>query len=367
MEYYSYDGRRIDTKKCRGKLSRKRVILLLALLSVISVIGVFYQMAQEERLLKESWSHEASNYSTDCEIAVAMGTDIASTRGLYASMNSIIANYHGERKLCFFVFSKKEDILTRTKGLECLFGSDFLPSNIQIIHKEIRRDEWDPVIYSRAEVDDPTLLPTSLEYMYARYYMKTSNIDGMRKVIWIDADTIVRGDIQELYDWDLRGKAVAGANYWEPLKEFLCHNPRLDSIKMRTRHGRTSPFQVKEHLNTGLLVIDLYQLYRQRTLHKWHALVSSHELDCLWTQPDKGFHLALNGQYEELPNAWNVGYLGTQEYHRYNGACEKAKLLHWNGIGKPYNEGRGASLCVNHFDMYDLIASESKEACIVTQ
>ena len=87
-------------------------------------------------------------------------------------------------------------------------------------------------------------------------------------------------------------------------------------------------------------------------------------MGCLWTQSDKAFNLAINGQYKELPIEWNVGYLGAQEFHRYSGACHSAKMLHWNGSGKPYNAGRSMSLCVDQFDIYDVISQQEKAQCL---
>ena len=362
----------------------KRKMMILASLSIMCILGVSYQMKllQEERLLEERWNSATAKFSTDCDVAIAMASDIRSTRGMYASINSIVTNYKdAERKLCFFIFSTERDMNARRQGMDCVFstplsmdgsesGSDnittktVLPPNVQIIHKQIRRDTWQPIIYSKAELEQE---PNNLEYMYIRYNLKPADVEGMQRVIWIDSDTIVRGDVQELYDWDLQGRAVAGAKYWEPLKEYLCTNPRLDGIKMKQHFGRkTTPFRVENHLNTGLLVLDLYQIHRQRILDKWHDLVVSHELDCLWTpgSGDKAFDLALNGHYTELPNVWNVGYLGSQEYHRYNCSCNNAKMLHWNGIGKPYNEGRGISLCVDQFDIYDIVSLQNKGECM---
>jgi len=399
MEYYCYNGRRIETPSSllysyhhNARFNRKRSLLTLAVISIISTCGIFYQLKQEDRLLEERWNMDIAkaNYSTDCEIAVAMASDLQSTRGLFASINSIVTNYQDERKLCFFVFSSLEDAEVRKQGMDCVFQSSststtsststsstssiqevqqrdpsILPSNVQIIHKQIRRDTWEPVIYSQSEAEHEHEHKWALEYLYIRYMLKPPDLEGMQRVIWIDSDTIVRGNIAELFDWDLQGRPVAGAKYWEPLKNYLCTNPRLDRIKMKTRFGRTSPFRVNDHLNTGLLVMDLYQMHRQRILDKWHTLLLSHELDCLWTESDKAFDLALNGHYAELPNVWNVGYLGTQEHHRYNGACQKAKMLHWNGMGKPYtNEGRGISLCVDQFDEYDIVSRQNKGQCM---
>ena len=386
MEYYCYNGRRVDRSFFynRGRNRLRSIYRVLALFTVMAVVGIFYQITEEERLLKESWSAQTADYDSDCDIAIAMGSDLPSSRGMFASINSIIANYHQpNRKLCFFVFSTKADYPARKKGLECVFGttnddpdkkdpdkdqahSQGLPSNVQIFHKEIDRDAWDTVIYTQHELQGGSGSANALEYLYARYYLKPADVDGHQRVIWIDSDTIVRGDVQELYDWDLKGQVVAAASYWEPLKNYLCTNPRLNKIKMKTPEGKyMTPFQVKKHLNNGLLVIDLYQMQRQRILQKWHALLISHELQCLWVQGgDQGFYLALNGEYEELPNVWNVGYLGKQEYHRYNDACQNGKMLHWNGSGKPYNEGRSASLCVDQFDMFDVVAMQNKGECL---
>ena len=336
---------------------------------MFSASAVFYQITHEERLLKASFSTTSANFHTDCDIAIAMGSDIPSTRGLYASINSIIANYQGgDRKLCFYVFATKEDFPMREKGLDCVFGDGGLPANVEIIKKQINRDTWYPMIYSK---DEEELADTRnkgsnayMEYMYARYYLRPEDVDGMQRVIWIDSDSIVLGDVQELYDWDMHGNAVAAVNYWEPLKNYLCTNPRLDRIKMKTSGGRISPFAVNKHLSSGLLIIDLYQMQLQGILRKWHDLTRSHELDCLWTQSDKAFNLALNGQYEELPNVWNVGYLGTQDQLRHNDACQTANMLHWNGMGKPYNEGRGMSLCVDQFDLFDVVSLENKGKCL---
>jgi len=375
MEYYCYNGRRMDGSCChsRGRINRQRIIRrILALFAGIAVTGIFYQFTQEERMLKERWSAQTANYTSGCDIAIAMGSDVSSSRGMFASIHSIVTNFHQpEKNLCFFVFSTEADYEIRKKGLDCVFGSstqeggeDGLSSNVQIFHRKIDRDVWDIVVYTQDELMQGASNDT-LEYAYARYYLKPADVEGMQRVIWVDSDTIVRGDVNELYDWDLKGKALAAASYWEPLRNYLCTNPRLMKIKMKTSDGEVTPFEVKKHMNNGLLVLDLYQMQRQRILQKWHDLVTSHELECLWVQGgDQGFHLALNGQYEELPNAWNVGYLGKQEYHRYTNACQNAKMLHWNGFGKPYNEGRSISLCVDQFDMFDIVSTQNKGKCL---
>ncbi len=356
---------------CGKRISRKKPSVIMALTIMFLVSVVCWQIG-DDRLLREITgpSYLPPPISSDCDIAIAMGSDLTSTRGMFASINSIITNYQNDEKsLCFFVFSTKEDFSERERGLKCAFDSESLPKNVRIFNREIQRQEWDDensVIFTPEEASQGVVGGGErMEYTFARYYLRPEHVDGIQRVIWIDSDTIVQGNIEEIYDWDLQGQVVAGTNYWQPLKDYLCTNPRLGRIKMRTPDGRKSPLQVKQNLNNGLLVIDLYEMQRQRVIEKWNKLLKMHMEDCLWTHSDKAFNLVIRGRYAQLPQEWNIGYLGTQELHRYIGACQKAKMLHWNGIGKPYtNEGRSGALCVDHFDAYDIISQQNKGQCL---
>ena len=373
METYIYNGRRLDKSMLplfgrHNAGSRTRYIKLLVVFVIFSILGLYYQFTQEERLLKESWTKQTAAYNSDCYVTVAMGSDLASSRGLFASINSIISNYSGgeDEKLCIYVFSTKADLQTREQGINCVFGGK-LSSNVHIHHRTIDQSQWNPQIFTE---QDELMHEDAREYLYMRYYLKPSDVDGTQRVIWIDSDTIVRGDVKTLYEWELKGKPIAAANYWEPLKNYLCTNPRLNRIKMKTPYGKTSPFNVKNNLNTGLMVIDLYQMQKRRILDKFHNLVISHEFDCLWNDEagrEKGFDLALEGEYIELPSVWNVGHLGQGELLRVSlndDACQQAKMLHFNGMNKPYSVGRSSSLCVHFFDEYDIIATDQKSHCL---
>uniref|UniRef100_A0A7S3VHJ7 Hexosyltransferase n=1 Tax=Chaetoceros debilis TaxID=122233 RepID=A0A7S3VHJ7_9STRA len=355
---------------CGQRVSRKKPTALLVFLVMVTTTMVCWHIGNE-RILEEIGvsTYTPPPLHTECDFAVAMGSGLESTRGLYASINSIMSNFkNDEKSLCFFVFSTKKDFELRESGLKCAFDS--LPKNVRIFNREIRRDEWDekaiftPQEASQADVG-LTSIASLMEYTFARYYLKPEHVDGMRRVIWIDSDTIIQDDIAKIYDWNLHGKVVGGVNYWQPLKDYLCTNPRLGRISMKTSEGRRNPFQVKKHLNSGLLVMDLYEMQKQHIISDWNKLLQLHLDDCLWKESDKAFNLVIKGKYEELPREWNVGYLGTQEFQRYTSSCEKAKILHWNGVGKPYaSEGRGESLCVNQFDAYDIISLEDKAQCL---
>ncbi len=159
---------------------------------------------------------------------------------------------------------------------------------------------------------------------------------------------------------------VAATNYWEPFRNHLCPNHRLSEIKMLSDEigwfGQTktvNPFDVPNHINSGLLLIDLEKMTNQRILYKWANLLNIHNEECLWMDDYTGeadFSLAIMGDTEKLPDEWNVGNLGTPEKFRQIGGCDRAKVLHWNGESKPYtNLGRANAFCSEFFDKYDVL------------
>jgi len=309
-----------------------------------------------------------------CTYGIALGSDMSSMKGLSALIHSILSNYkpiNTQDKLCFFVFSTKNDRTEREQSITCAFRDFEMDSkSVEIIHKVIDKNEWVPKIYSIYDENQ-----SGMEYKWFRYYLSPKDVDGLTRIVYLDSDTIVLGNISELFAWNLNDHIVAGVLYWEPLKLLLCNNHRLSGITMKTDEiglfgfGKTTtPFEANNHLNTGVLIIDLDKMSKERVLEKWSKLLELHEgEECLWLQDSAGyadFSLAINGDYEVLPEEWNVGYLGIQEKFRTSSGCDHAKLLHWNGSAKPYtDEGRGRSLCTDYWDNYDLITKQSKLRC----
>jgi lipopolysaccharide biosynthesis glycosyltransferase len=302
-----------------------------------------------------------------------MGGDLQTTRGLLALTHSIIRNYNPNTSantntmhdnLCLFIFSTKEDLDEKKQSLECAVNSmeNVDLSHVRIIHKIIDKQNWFPRVYSLSEADK-----LGMEYKWFRYYLSPNDVEGLNKILYLDTDMIIEGNIAELFEWDMNGHVVAATNYWEPLRNHLCHSHKLGDIAMKTDeigfigNAKTiTPFETSNHINTGLLLIDLEMMLNQRILKNWSRLLDIHESEeCLWLEEYSGeadFTLAINGDAEILPEEWNVGNLGSPEMYRLIGGCERANALHWNGAAKPYtNIGRTHALCLEYFIKYDVI------------
>jgi len=329
----------------------------------------------------------------ECLYGVAMGADLRNTRGILALINSVLSNYYPlepflptedgfnvehleeNKNLCIFIFTTQEDLNDRRESIQCAFyspGSIHDLENVKFIYKTFDRQNWKPRIYSARESDQ-----TGMEYKWFRYYLTPSEVDGLKRILYLDTDMIVQGNIAELLGWNMNGHVVAATNYGAPLRNHLCQNHKLSDIAMKTDEigfvfGRTktvSPFQIANHLNSGLLLIDLEKMSQQQILKKWRNLLDIHENEeCLWNENYSGeadFTLAINGDHEKLPEEWNVGNLGNPLKYRLIGGCERAKGLHWNGDAKPFtNWGRTTALCSNYWDIYGIIpVLEQRQHC----
>lgn len=368
----------------RAKI-KKKLIVILPLLVLLSLLPILVFKSELERALSSSYSPsslsaQASRVEEEgnihgCRYGIAMGADLMSTQGILTLTNSVISNYQplqshhdsitNNSNLCIFVFSTEQDYDQRRQSFECAtFASDIennIMEHVKIIHKVIDLNHWLPRIYGLNEVGQH-----GMEYKWFRYYLSPNDVSGLKKVLYVDSDIIVKGNIVELLEWNMNGHTAAATNYWEPLRNHLCANHKLDNIAMKTnKHGllfgtkTERPFETKNHINTGLLLLDLEQMVNRRILHKWSKLLDVHESeDCLWLDNHSGeadFTLAINNDVEVLPEEWNVGNLGTPEKYRLTRGCERGKALHWNGNAKPYtNAGRTHALCLNYFDMYDM-------------
>ncbi len=392
------------TNIIHSKKKKKNISNFLIIVFFISSTPFLLWRTQFQRSLQSS-TNRASQATVitetevnlhGCAYGVAVGADLVEggTRGLLALMNSIISNYQpiddtringqdnnndtgNEEKrdqdeqgngsnhknndnLCIFVFSNPNDINERKQSVDCAFGNANL-HKIKIIHQTLDRRNWIPTIYNQEEENNQ-----GMEYRWFRYYLTPNDVDGLDKVLYLDTDIVIQGNIAELFHWDMNDHVVAAAKYWEPFRNHLCQNHKLSDIKIKSDEiglfGQTktiTPFDVPNHINTGLLLINLDKMSSQRILDKWSSLLHLHNEECLWIEDYTGeaaFTLAIQGDAQKLPDEWSVGNLGKPEKFRLFGGCEKAKALHWNGNAKPYTSaGRTRAFCSEFFDKYEMI------------
>ncbi|XP_023792514.1 glycosyltransferase 8 domain-containing protein 2 isoform X2 [Cyanistes caeruleus] len=189
------------------------------------------------------------------------------------------------------------------------------------------------------------------ELNFVRFYLPLL-IQKHEKVIYLDDDVIVQGDIQELYDTKLApGHAAAFSDdcdlpsTHEMVRSVGMQNTYmgfLDYRKQAIRDLGISPSTCS--FNPGVIVANMTEWKHQRItkqLEKWmqrnveENLYSSTLGGGVATSP---MLIVFHGKYSSINPMWHIRHLGWSPDARYSEQfLQEAKLLHWNGRYKPWD------------------------------
>lgn len=167
---------------------------------------------------------------------------------------------------------------------------------------------------------------------YARIQLQDSLDSTLERVIFLDSDILVLGDLGELCGVDLGGQtigAVPDAHVDDALRKGL-----------RLPQHRGVP-QVSGYFNAGVLVIDLYKWQSCRIAERALRYLSEHS-DLPYGDQD-ALNAACDGIWKRLPNRWNF-----QLHHKTRiselSAHERPAIVHfvmqlkpWKPISTNYN------------------------------
>lgn len=198
---------------------------------------------------------------------------------------------------------------------------------------------------------DPQKEEATKPLTFARFYLP-AYIPETEKAIYLDDDIIVQGDIQELYETNLKpGHAAAfsddcdsasakgiirGAGNQNNYIGFL--DFKKEAIRKLGMRANTCSF------NPGVIIANLTEWKSQnitRQLEHWMELNTQEDLysktlaESITTPP---LLIAFYKRHSTIDPMWHVRHLGnTGAGNRYSPQFVKAaKLLHWNGHYKPW-------------------------------
>lgn len=136
------------------------------------------------------------------------------------------------------------------------------------------------------------------------------------KAIYIDSDTILTGDIGELYDIDLGDKVLAA----RPDPKVAAVPEFIDYVEK----GLDVPY--RDYINSGVLLMDLKKFRKLHFITKMTDLIKE---DADLVAPDQDYlNVILKGKIKHLGKEWNCQPEGEDP--------KGAKLLHFNLSKKPW-------------------------------
>lgn len=114
------------------------------------------------------------------------------------------------------------------------------------------------------------------------------------KILYLDCDLVVTGDVSQLYNTDL-GDNILGA----APEQFVQNTPEF-----REYAEVALGVDPDAYVNAGVLVIDLDAFRKNRIEDKFVALITEHDFDLL--DPDQAYlNYLCQGKIYCLPNGWN--------------------------------------------------------------
>ena len=114
------------------------------------------------------------------------------------------------------------------------------------------------------------------------------------KIVYLDCDLVVLGDVSELYNTDL-GESIIGA----APEQFV-----QNTDEFRAYAEKALGVDPDGYVNAGVLVISLDKFREHRIEERFIDLISSYDFDLL--DPDQAYiNFLCSGKIHMLPNGWN--------------------------------------------------------------
>ena len=153
------------------------------------------------------------------------------------------------------------------------------------------------------------------------------------KAIYIDADTVVRRDIAELYDTEI-GEALVGACHEQVMLQMDIYGEYVERVLGISR---------EVYFNAGLLLINSRAWRERRVLEKFVRLLG--EYDFVVTQDEDYINVICKDRTYFLDRRWNTEV--TEGISHPYAVAEEANIVHFIMANKPWHTEN--AVCANIF------------------
>ncbi|KAL1775231.1 glycosyltransferase 8 domain-containing protein 2 [Sigmodon hispidus] len=317
----------------------RKINQVLLFLLALTLCGILYKKIVRKGAVLKNEADDDSPEDMEEEIPVVICAAPGRMGAAMAAINSIYSNT--DANIVFYVVGLRNTLSRIRKWIE---HSKLREINFKIV-------EFNPVVL-KGKIRPDSSRPELLQPLnFVRFYLPLL-IHQHEKVIYLDDDVIVQGDIQELYDTTLAlGHAAAFSDDCD-LPSAQDNNRivglqttymgYLDYRKKTIKDLGISPSTCS--FNPGVIVANMTEWKHQRItkqLEKWmqknveENLYSSSLGGGVATSP---MLIVFHGKYSTINPLWHIRHLGWNPDTRYSEHfLQEAKLLHWNGRHKPWD------------------------------
>jgi hypothetical protein len=327
----------------------------ILLISIVVFSTILYTLVRLNSIRDEGFGGRVSVEplpSMEGKVPVVMSGDSHEYLALLASVHSALANCAEPDRLHFIFLAELSEVATLRGVLQCGLG------------EEVTR-RWTIVPFERSVLG---AIPDSLGHKvvernltaphnFIRFYLHQLLPPSVTKVVYVDADTIVRGDLGLLYDNVLlddtaapKPPILAAASHaslaWS--RTINVDHPVLRALYPRATECRSearpkSPEPRCSKFNAGFIVIRLDRWAAEnktQELEFWMQAQIEHKIYEGGSQPP--MLLAFLDRVEKLGDEWNTVGISNKA-DKYSGIDDpklaRAYVLHFTGEHKPWLPG----------------------------
>lgn len=163
-------------------------------------------------------------------------------------------------------------------------------------------------------------LPNLYHFGLATYYRLfiESLYPEYDKILYLDCDIVVEGDVSKLYETNIEGYYIAGV-----VEQFILRTPEF-SRYTKEAVGIDS----KNYINAGIMLINLNEFRKNRIEEKFTYLMNKYNFDVI--DPDQAYiNFLCKGKIKYLDVSWNRTPLEDLE-------CDKPNIIHYALYKKPW-------------------------------
>ncbi len=140
------------------------------------------------------------------------------------------------------------------------------------------------------------------------------------KALYIDSDTVVTGDISELFDTDIENYDVAACRE-QAMVQADVYGSYVEVCLGLNRHA---------YFNAGVILINCKRFREKKVLDTFISLLGIY--DCRVTQDEDYLNIICKDHVLFLPQYWNAEVFGEMEY-----PPEECRIIHYIMVSKPWH------------------------------
>lgn len=223
--------------------------------------------------------------SADRTIVVTMSIDDAFAIPLLVTLRSAAASLAPGWSMEVYVIDN--DIRSRSTQMVAA-GLKGLPVNVHYLPLDLShvRDHW-PGIKSDGDLA-----------IYARLYIGDLLPDSVERVLYLDADILVEGDLVDLWEQPFEGNIIQAV---PDAYAALLHSPRLEKVTLSGPGCFTAD---QGYFNAGVQLIDLRRWRDEKIRAVTESLLWEYKSAFFMREQD-ALNCSLAGRWKPLPPCWN--------------------------------------------------------------